>query len=199
MITMTHNDDDENNKSDDNNSDRNWVPFMLFKYMTQSRFQILDCAGPLKPWVFQSTAFSSSYPASSVLILAETDAKMVNGKRNFWLAEQGRTSGQGFTLKVDACARMIAGFHIKNLGKGISSRATRDFRISGIIKGNNLWQTFLEDRLVDTRFIAAPLLNFTFEEPVEIQFLKFDLVSYWGNRGGALQFFAAIPTTSKKH
>ena len=103
-MMVTHNDDDENNKSDDNNSDRNWVPFILFKYKTQSRFQILDCAGQLRTEVSQSTAFSSSYPASSVLILGETDGKMVNGKRNFWLAEQGKTTGQGFTLKVDACA-----------------------------------------------------------------------------------------------
>merc|ERR1712192_312558 len=42
----------------------------------------------------------------------------------------------------------------------------------------------------------ASLLNFTFEEAVEIQFLKFDLISYWGGSGGGLQYFAAIPATS---
>ena len=43
----------------------------------------------------------------------------------------------------------------------------------------------------------ASLLNFTFEQPVEIQFLKFDLVSFWG-AGGGLQYFAPI-LASKQH
>jgi len=38
------------------------------------------------------------------------------------------------------------------------------------------------------------LLNFTFDELVQVQFLKFDLVSYWGQYGGGLQYFAAIPS-----
>ena len=54
------------------------------------------------------------------------------------------------------------------------------------------------DELVDTSSgIAASLLNFTFAQPVEVQFLKFDLVSYWGTTGGGLQYFAAIPVTSE--
>ena len=54
----------------------------------------------------------------------------------------------------------------------------------------------LEDELADTRGKPAPLLNFTFEEPVEIQYIKFDLVSFWGTHGGGLQYFAAIPATT---
>ena len=49
----------------------------------------------------------------------------------------------------------------------------------------------------DTRSKPASLLNFTFEKPMEIQFIKFDLVSYWGNFGGGLQYFAPIPATRK--
>ena len=64
----------------------------------------------------QSTAISSSFPASNVLILGQRDA-WINDKTNFWLAERGKTAGQGFTLKLDDCAR-IAGCQIKNLGKG---------------------------------------------------------------------------------
>ena len=56
----------------------------------------------------------------------------------------------------------------------------------------------LEEELIDTRGgIEASLINFTFEKPVEIQFLKFELVSYWGEVGGGLQYFAPIPSTSK--
>ena len=32
------------------------------------------------------------------------------------------------------------------------------------------------------------LLNFTFDQPAEVQFLKFDLVSFWGTLEG-LQYF----------
>ena len=68
------------------------------------------------------------------------------------------------------------------------------------MKENGPWETLVEDQLVDTTGgKAASLLNFTFDKPVKIQFLKFDLISYWGSLGGALQYFAAIPATSKKH
>ena len=57
----------------------------------------------------------------------------------------------------------------------------------------------MEDKLANTWGRAASLLDFTFEEPVEIQFLKFDLISYWGIYGGGLQYFAAVLAKSKKH
>ena len=50
--------------------------------------------------------------------------------------------------------------------------------------------------LTPLRGRRAALLNFTFEKPVNIQFMKFDLISFWGD-GGGLQYFAAIPATGK--
>ena len=102
-------------------------------------------------------------------------------------------------MKLDDCARMIAGCQIKNKGKGLdNNRATKGFKVSGSKKENGPWKILVEDELIDTTGfdIPAALLNFTFEEPVEIQFLKFELLSYWGDWGGGLQYFAAIPTTS---
>ena len=62
---------------------------------------------------------------------------------------------------------------------------------------NGPWETLVEDQLVDTTGgKAASLLDFTFDKLVEIKFIKFDLISYWG-AGGGLQYFAAIP--GKKH
>ena len=62
------------------------------------------------------------------------------------------------------------------------------------------WETLVEDELVNTSWgERASLLNFTFDEPVEIQFIKFDLISYWGTYGGGLQYFAAIAASSKEH
>ena len=70
--------------------------------------------------------------------------------------------------------------------------------MSGSLNEKGPWQTLVEDELADTRHKPAALLNFTFENPVEIKFLKFELVSFWGTgaeAGGGLQYFAAIPAT----
>jgi len=96
---------------------------------------------------------------------------------------------------VDTCPRLIAGCQIKN--KGISyddygTDPTREFRVSGSMNKNGPWEVLVEEELEDTRDKAASLLNFTFEEPVEIQFIKFEMVSMWGSFGG-LEYFAAIP------
>ena len=57
------------------------------------------------------------------------------------------------------------------------------------------WESLIDDELDNTAGNkAASLLNFTFDKPVAVQFLKFDLLSYWpGTAGGGLQYFAAIP------
>ena len=156
--------------------------------------------GPLKPEVVQATAHSSNpiQSASNVLILGEEDAS-IDGKPNYWVAEMVKTTGQGFTLKVDNCKRLIGGCQIKNKGQGYANYyATKEFRVSGSINENGPWETLVEDQLVDTRHSPAPLVNFTFEEPVEIQFIKFDLISYWGTNAGGLQYFAAILATGEK-
>ena len=94
------------------------------------RVNILGCGDLLKPEVVQSTAFSSLYSASHVLVLAEVDVGDQNGKANFWLAEGGKTTGQGFTLQVGVCKSLIAGCQIKNKGREL---------ISGV--WNNWWST----------------------------------------------------------
>ena len=144
----------------------------------------------------QSTSYSdSNYPASSVLILGEEDELMDNVKYNYWLAEEGKTTGQGFTVKVDYCARWVAGCQIKNKGKGANPNwATKAFKIYGAKNESGPWKTLLEEELIDTTWDKASLINFTFDEAVEVLYLRFDLVSYWGN-GGGLQYFAAILTT----
>ena len=137
--------------------------------------------------MIQATGFTTAFPASNVLVLN-------NGK--YWLATKEPV--EGFTIKIDNCARMIAGCQIKNMGKGASSnRATKDFLVSGSIHENGTWQTLVQDQFADTSEKFATLLNFTFEEPVEIQYLKFELISYWGSNGGGLQYFAAIPASSE--
>merc|ERR1712192_276376 len=120
--------------------------------ITTTIAEVASCGGPVRPEVVQSTSYSSLYPASSVLILGEEDAWMHgSGKHNYWLAEHKKTTGQGFTIKLDSCSRLIAGCQIKNEGKGSSGlRGTRKFRVSGSLEENGPWETLVEDELVDT-------------------------------------------------
>jgi len=170
---------------------------ILLFLVVQFSLQEEGCGGPLKPKVVQSTAHSTDYPASNVLILGEEgeDEYLANGKANFWLAETRMTTGQGFTIKLDNCTSLIAGCQIRNRGdsRHKNTRLTKKFRVAGSVGEEGPWETLVEDQLVDTRGVAASLLNFTFEEPVMIQFLKFELLSYWGDVGGGLHYFAAIP------
>ena len=124
------------------------------------------------------------------------DAYLGQGKLNFWLAEQGKTRGESFTIKVDRCARRVQGFQIKNKGKGTDTGfATKGFLVSGSFEKNGPWKTLIQDELIDTTGgRSAELLNFTMDKPVKIKFLKFELVSFWGE-GGGLQYFAPIPAT----
>ena len=145
-----------------------------------------------------STDYTSEYPASSVLILGKEDGWLDNDKRNYWLAETKETTGQGFRIKLDSCARWIAGVQIKNLKRGGSSNthsATKGFRVTASVDESG--ETLVKDELEDTRDKPASLLNFTFKEPVKIRFIKFELLSYWGEHGGGLQYFAAIPVASE--
>ena len=124
------------------------------------------------------------------------DAYLGQGKLNFWLAEQGKTRGEGFTIKVDRRARRVQGFQIKNKGKGTDTGfATKEFLVSGSFEKNGPWKTLIQDELIDTTGgRSADLLNFTMDKPVEIKFLKFELVSFWGE-GGGLRYFAPIPAS----
>ena len=147
-----------------------------------------------------STAIDSISIASNVLILGEVDEwqSPANGLTNFWVAESGKTTGQGFTLRVDNCKRLIGGVQIKNMGNWEGRQATKDFRVLGSMNENGPWGPLVVDQLVDTREKVTSVLSFTFAFAVEIQFLKFELISYWGDWGGGLQYFAAIPATSKE-
>ena len=161
----------------------------------------------MKPEVVEATSVPSpftSYPASSVLILGEEDAQLADGNANYWLAKGRRPAQpgpQGFTVKVDPCARNLTGVQLKNLGRGISGNwATKAFKVSGSKKKTGPWQNLVQDEFIDTtRNREAYLKYFKFAQPVELQYLKFEMVSFWGRSGGGPQYFAPIPVLSKQH
>ena len=106
------------------------------------------------------------------------------------MAKYQQTAGQGFIIKLDDCKRLVTGVQIKNLRKNYNGWRTKKFRVSGSLGESGPWNTLVEEELVDVDG-PAPLLEFVFDKPEEVQFLKFDLLSFWGD-GGALQYFAAV-------
>merc|ERR1712130_1287 len=177
--------------------------FLLSLSLVLPSRQETDCGGPLKPEVVWSTQLRSyDAPATSVLVLGDEDRKWSNGTANYWLAGRGKTQGQGFTIKVDSCERIIAGFQIKNKGKGADPDwVTKAFRVSSSLAESGPWEILVEDEFIDTRGqTPAALLNFTFQ-PKTIQFLKFDLISFWQDHssyGGGLQYFTPVPADCKE-
>ena len=146
-----------------------------------------ECNGPLQPEVVQSTSYhNQKHPASSVLILGQ-DGRFSNGIYNYWLAEWGKITGQWFTVKVGNCTRGISGFEIKNTAR--SDWQTRGFRVSGSLNESGPWQPLVEDELDG----SSNLVNFTFDKPVGLQFLKFEVLSY-SRYGGGLQYFEPTST-----
>ena len=145
----------------------------------------------MKPRIVWHKSYGS-YHADHVLTLAQQDAGF-----NVWFFEN-RKSGDGFIMKVDTCRRWIVGVQIQNKGKedGRTPIGTKQFRVHGSVAENGPWDTVLESELEDETQKQATLQNFTFSEPFEIQYLKFEVVSYWGSWGAGLQYFAAIPAPS---
>ena len=139
-------------------------------------------------------SYDEMYEASNALTLEDSDKFFMNNSTaNHWVGKKDYT-GHGFTMKVDPCKRWIAGFRLKNIGPrpaGLAGLATRKFSISGSLHENGSWEELAEEELSDTRTVKAELLNFTFHEPKKIQFLKFDLISLWGDYGG-LHFITPI-------
>ena len=106
------------------------------------------------------TSYSSRWPPSNVLVFDPAQ----DADDNFWFAEKGKTTGQGFTVKVDACPRALIGIQIMNLKHG--DYATRKFRVSGSSNAEGPWVIVLEEELIHTLSSKTESLrNITFAEP----------------------------------
>ena len=104
--------------------------------------------------------------------------------------------GHGFTLKLSDCKLNIAGIRLKN---SCCERATRAFRIFGILEDGGPWVQLLEGELDHPTPTGAPrptLQTFHLKEAVETKFLKFDVDSYWGPSGG-LNYLEVITVKGK--
>ena len=117
----------------------------------------------------------------------------------YWLTNN-RYTGHGFTIKLSDCRITVAGVRIKNVAHVPTSstrptRSTKGFRVSGVLKDSGPWEELLEEEFEDALSAEAPtptVQTFYFKEAVEVQFLRFDLDSYWGDVGGGLDYFGVI-------
>ena len=127
---------------------------------------------------------NSNYKAEKVLVDSSEFA-------TYWLAEEGKTAGQGFTIKVDKCRRRISGCQLMNLHSRHSWGGTKQFRVSGSVNESGPYETLLTEQLKKRLGKPGLLETFDFAQSVEVQFIKFELISYW-NTGGALYYFNAV-------
>ena len=72
-----------------------------------------------------------------------------------------------------------------------SNRATKEFRISVKNSKDGFWRTVLHKILEDTRIIDKPPLKTFLFKARRARFLKFELISFYGD-GCGLQFLAEV-------
>ena len=136
----------------------------------------------------------SRYGAENVLSIEDS---------KYWLAENGKTDGQGFTIKVGNCSMMLSGVFIKNIHR---THATKSFRVLGSMSGevgsfSNLTEASLENPLLPGA--PPPIVQLiSFPTQVEVWFLRFELLDFWSSNeskgGGGLAYFSAYPMAGKK-
>ena len=145
------------------------------------------CKDAQGPSIVRSTS-RDNFPAVNLLTL-ESDQQ----RESYWLAESGQVKGQGFVMAIGECKRHVPGVALKNTHDGrYRNWATKKFRISAALERNGPWQSVLEQYLEDSRKQhSPPLQQFFFKGPIELQFLKFELLDYWG-QGGGLQYFSPL-------
>ena len=105
-----------------------------------------------------------------------------------WLVDEENTGNQGFVLRTRGCKRKITGFRIQNAAV---PRATKSFRVSGASEFNGGWNNLLGGNLEENTLGVTFHLN----QPVEVRFVKFEVLSSHSGRGGGLQSFTL--TTGK--
>ena len=105
--------------------------------------------------------------------------------------------GFGFTIKLSDCKLKIAGVQIKNVKHGSKTfhRVTKGYTVFGGVKEDGQWEQLLKEEF-DNPFeggVPPPILQtFHLQEAVEVKFIRFDINSYYGGKGGGLDYFAVI-------
>ena len=108
---------------------------------------------------------------------------LLNQDENEWRTDESTAQDQGFVLMIRGCERNITGLRIRN---AVQPWASQRFKVSGALDYTGPWIDLVEGELNKTDAI----LTFHFSQPLKVQFLRFDLLSYYSQRGGGLNFFS---------
>jgi len=125
-----------------------------------------------------------------LLTLSRPEGHWTKGTANYWLAPNEKSS-VGFILDLIQPTN-IGKIQLVNTHNGIyKDRATREFQVFFSESSRGPWALVLSASLPDSRNVnPVPMSTFNIP-PVSARFVKFNLVSYWG-QGGGLQYFHVI-------
>ena len=132
-----------------------------------------DCHGAVQLDVVKSNQGSRDELVHNLLNLDE----------NEWRADE--ITGQGFVLRIRGCKRNIIGLRIRNAAQPWSSKG---FKVMGALEYSGPWINLVEEELIETN----ATLTFHFNQPIEVQFLRFELLSHYSQMGGGLNFLSPI-------
>lgn len=108
-------------------------------------------------------------------------------KKNYWLAPDRKTGGEfRLDLRVDLDIRRIILVNTHNAYH--RDRGTRAFKVFLSTGAYGPWRLVVSSELPDSRRMnPVPAKEYTFY-PIKARYVRFQLVSYWGE-GGGLQYF----------
>ena len=155
----------------------------------------------------ESTQYDERFGAENVLTLEE-DLRDSKNRGNYWLAADGMSKGQGFQVDLK-CDMFASAILLKNThNEKMRDRSTKKFKVLGSKKLEGPWVrlfrpsifakplfqvVLLETELADSRNDSnPPLKTFPLKKEVELRFLHFQLIDFWG-KGGGLQYFSVEP------
>ena len=92
------------------------------------------------------------------------------------------------------CSTTVWGVSLRNTHNSYArDRSTKKFRVLGSATDNGPWEELLVADLEDSRLQnPPPVQQLMFANPAVMSFIKFELLEYWGNEGGGLQYFVPI-------
>ena len=125
--------------------------------------------------------------------MADDGVAIAGQSNNFWLAKNKQAGGdEGFILDFGSTKRAV-GVRLKNThNRWYRDRGTKRFSLFGSNNPNGPWKKILDANLEDPRRQYPPKVKtLHFGNAVNIRFLKFQLLDFYGN-GGGLQHLAVL-------
>ena len=112
---------------------------------------------------------------------------------NYWLSHERTVEDQGFVMSLGNSST-VWGVSLRNTHNSwYRNFSTKKFKVLGGATGNGPWEELLVADLEDSRMQnPPPVQQLMFANPAVVSFIKFELLEYWGDRGGGLQYFVPI-------